>query len=1832
MNALWRMGIALFLGSLSLLAADTTWPNVFQISINLNKLYYSRGQWSSLFLHGTHNVRVEIVGTDLQNPIWVDDGDKYLNNGALNVVVSDAGIDWVDVLLQNDVICRITINNDVFDTPFNYLPYAVLGQYAKRTKQFSHDEILWLDYANKRVVVHQSTAPYTLAVSGSVHADYWVGGGSQVTQLTGPGFSSGYSLNAPDGRHKQVVVAAESGNLGVHTQAPNGRMHIRGNIAFQGRSRETPLDYTIASGSVLLWDADRSAFRSGLFTESFGSNMVGSYSMGFGEDITVKAPYASVLGGKNAYVGELSDASIIVGGEGNRLYGKHSAIMGGFNQYVSGDFSVIVGGRDHTVYGPYTSVIGGKNNRVTGSLNTVLGQGITIVGDRNVAIGTHHIIDGNQSVALGDSVTVSQNRTWMYANDGVPTAASSNYSVVIMAKNGMGMNRLPVDGRTLSVRGVVQADRLVGDGRYLHHIIAGQDYWKQVIEANELMGIYYEGPISVGTRESLAPLTVSGGIRVGESAQRNTIANGTIQFTDQMGLVLFQDGWVSLDQVDTNQQLSAGNGIVMTDTHLTLAPGFLPGDTWIYGNEWVTTNRLVWETTDTNIRVNTPVIIGDGRTDWLSPLVVYSGQGSYNSPYPLLMIGGGQWRVSPRDGAILFNVATDGTGHIMTLTNNREGARLQGFGGRMGIQNGYWQFQQTESAHFTGEAVALRSFLNVSPTSAGTVDPLRATWHVDGSMGFQSTVLDYQAYPGWGHQLQRHASNPQYMMMDTLGWLTVNAGTDDQAGSTFFKLNNDIKAHITPAGDWVLGGADPARAKLSILGGGMALSANGRGIKTALMNWHLTGLRSVSGSEPLLQWRVDDRVMMGVGTKAVGIGRMPGASAVTMVSDDHPIMDIRSADGAARLTMMNEQHAYAIHHDAAGFWLRSDTTPLWHMDTSNYVGILREAVPNYAVAVGGSVGVTGAYWFQNASKENQMGLYRQNPATIIHHYNTEDPLAWATQTGDDVVKIHATAGVGLGRLPDADVGFDVEGPIRVNGSLYYSKNGINQLIQSFTIHDAASQVVNAVQTWVVDDASGLVLSADTQRITIQSPNLYNEWSVQLPDETVSAVKPNAKNDAIAFKQGPDNGVLIRWIDTNEDTIEDTIEFYNRLMDGGDINGTLTIQGDLSVEGVNADGSRVTDIPFYWQKNDANLYYNEGNVGIKTDDPSYPLAVEGTLRTTQAAISNTLYANALTLTANNRMDTVGGVSVILDPANQQDTESFGIQGSEPYMVIAGNRSNYTTGFFTDSPGSYVHVWNRSDYPGTVMAADGPSGLVLTRSDGASGRVQLNDVVPTWGRPNESIIQSSKRIAITTDNDPKVFIHKGESSGGLSIGKDIDTTTVYADESMVVGASFTQNALPENFAGLLVESGMSVGHNTGLSTGANFFSQDQLVIADTVPSELDMATFRGVLVDGRVGVGMVPGSAHGLTVSGNMSVLGTLWLQNAEGPYATIMPNEWRFHKGLAIHMSESMMVNTVNPDSKQPVQAMKITAESVILGTATSTDDTVHIDRDDENTILRLESTTDTLPRVHVKTSDYEAVLGMASMDTGTTRGYIQYGSNEPAMVIEKGGVGVGKNPDAGRALDVKDTLKAKALYKNGERLYPVPLGAIMMWSDTVGNIPNGWAVCDGQNGTPDLRNKFIKGASNLEKSDPPTSGKIGYIGGSNNGTVTSGAHTHMGGGHTHTINPDSTHAHGFSINNATLSGSTTIVRAPSYSLQQWVDKRRRTDGFAPVAVDHSHNYNDTHSHSHGSFSTNSTAGHNHTQSAQADGTHSHGGGAHTHTWQNNPSHYVLMFIMKVADV
>ncbi len=63
----------------------------------------------------------------------------------------------------------------------------------------------------------------------------------------------------------------------------------------------------------------------------------------------------------------------------------------------------------------------------------------------------------------------------------------------------------------------------------------------------------------------------------------------------------------------------------------------------------------------------------------------------------------------------------------------------------------------------------------------------------------------------------------------------------------------------------------------------------------------------------------------------------------------------------------------------------------------------------------------------------------------------------------------------------------------------------------------------------------------------------------------------------------------------------------------------------------------------------------------------------------------------------------------------------------------------------------------------------------------------------------------------------------------------------------------------------------------------------------------------------------------------------------------------------------------------------------------------------------------------------------------------------------------------------------------------VPIGAIMMWGGAINTIPARWHLCDGTNGTPDLRSRFIVGYNPTDQDYS----NIGKIGGSKS-IITSG--------------------------------------------------------------------------------------------------------------------------------
>jgi len=174
----------------------------------------------------------------------------------------------------------------------------------------------------------------------------------------------------------------------------------------------------------------------------------------------------------------------------------------------------------------------------------------------------------------------------------------------------------------------------------------------------------------------------------------------------------------------------------------------------------------------------------------------------------------------------------------------------------------------------------------------------------------------------------------------------------------------------------------------------------------------------------------------------------------------------------------------------------------------------------------------------------------------------------------------------------------------------------------------------------------------------------------------------------------------------------------------------------------------------------------------------------------------------------------------------------------------------------------------------------------------------------------------------------------------------------------------------------------------------------------------------------------------------------------------------------------------------------------------------------------------------------------------------------------------------------------------------IPQGGIIMWSGSVSNIPAGWALCNGANGTPDLRNRFVVGAGG--------SYSVGSTGGADSVTLSTSqmpSHTHSVSGSTNT-----TGAHTHSV-----SGSTNTTGAHTHTVTTTGGLSGDQGGAgASNAGDITRTTSTAGDHSH---SISGTAGSNGNHSHSISGTAAATGGGSAH--ENRPPFYALAYIQKL---
>ena len=135
------------------------------------------------------------------------------------------------------------------------------------------------------------------------------------------------------------------------------------------------------------------------------------------------------------------------------------------------------------------------------------------------------------------------------------------------------------------------------------------------------------------------------------------------------------------------------------------------------------------------------------------------------------------------------------------------------------------------------------------------------------------------------------------------------------------------------------------------------------------------------------------------------------------------------------------------------------------------------------------------------------------------------------------------------------------------------------------------------------------------------------------------------------------------------------------------------------------------------------------------------------------------------------------------------------------------------------------------------------------------------------------------------------------------------------------------------------------------------------------------------------------------------------------------------------------------------------------------------------------------------------MVGTCGCDTGNQYEAMHNHGTTPSL-SGGGSSGGGGGAGSGNASPVPKYKKQIAI-KNGSGSsdYPSDGGAICLWLGTLAAIPTDWYVCDGNNGTPDMRNYFATGTS--------STGNVGASANANTSHNHSTSSHNHGGSHNH---------------------------------------------------------------------------------------------------------------------
>jgi hypothetical protein len=1380
---------------------------------------------------------------------------------------------------------RITFEDDLkIDLPIGTVPMVIKAEQVSVAEQLVDDDLLFFDYANQRIGIGTVEPLDTLHVKGTMGVSgYMYGDGSQLRNIGYKGTDNYNYLRSKNGEFLVVTVNADGqvivgGRPNVDPAIMD--MTVYGSLLVEPNDA-MPSPIIAGEGSRFMWHAEHDVLRIGYVPSYYwDAAFSGDHSIAFGYATQATGNYSVVTGGY--YNRAVADNAIVLGGRHNTSAGNGSIIVSGEENRVQDGAGIVIGGKQNRVTGS-SVVLGGFVNTVSGNSSVVMGTNQTVVGDYVWLMGgNNNQVNASHVIGFGSDMTINHPYTMTIAMTDAAVESVVSRNIAVYADNGMGIGTAETEAGTVRVRGIVSADKWVGDASGITNIKSPESVW--FLAPTNMNRIVFSGRLGVGTDQLMESLNVNGGIHLSGEAQPE---NGTIRYVDDVFSVYKNGEWVSLQMVDTNTQYTVGDGLRLNESQQMDI--MREGATWGQaiqwdGSAWVlgyvdqfhrvpdtgdstplnSAHRLYYPDATKRVRINASenpdvgmdlpvsmVIVGadthrnamiahdESTNRTLSIAVDPPGvhvNGYYDSNGLVAAPGGGGLMVD-NDDVVLYRTAADRTPRPIIAANATQ-----------------FRIMPTEADPdvpvVINGAMASRSFL------MATTDDDAGVYLLDDYYRTCS-MYDYSSAICYGSQARERST---VLQQTADGSITFQPGPSGRGvvwqnqGVPVVRLQRGVSGNtlfgITP--QWVRSGVDVYQGNIHVSDGyGVSFYDNGAPVSAVILE---SGI-----SERIRMYAdgvMDTPIVTITASGDMGINAVPGGEAagdwvIAATSDHESVMDIYGGAGKKGIRWVTgttaadggDGYSWVAEGD---FWvINHNDDRILTIDPERFIGI-HDAAPSVGLSVLGDTVLMnqgGLYHSQDdGASVPLMGVWGDQTRIV-----GEESIVFLRSNDQESVVIDAT-GMAIGTrktvntIDDDAIDLQVVGRMVVHNPIY-DQFGYGVYPLDVTNPDGTI-VARMVDQIDIDTDSGLMVSGDNtpeSDVVVQASPYYNR--IVLPDGTEVAADETRVLSIIG------NGITIEaqsveasgWSSLDQDTVV----FTNDFLSGGTIDGDFSVNGDVVVVPPGqwyGDARGLRNIPFRWQQvtrnttaitdppnyyNEGEIYYTEGFVGIGTDTPQSALDVAATASATTLLVTETLQASVI-------KPTESDTALIIDMANPLDWQT----GNAPFTV---GRHASTTG--DEGYESLITVTTESRL--IIGTVDDTSDYLVDMGGG----VRDVTTVVRWDRTDDApqFIEWSRKNP--TESEPPFFRMAYDTSADYPFVWDASNGISFFPQDTTEPVVVIR---PNGRAGVLTRDPLN-----GLDVNGNL-----AIGYDTAPDN-------SVVVNGRVGVGhMSPRQA--LEVSGSVVV--------------------------------------------------------------------------------------------------------------------------------------------------------------------------------------------------------------------------------------------------------------------------------------------------------------------------------------------------------------------------